>query len=129
MKKDIENRDDVVLMVDTFYQKVKQNPVIGYIFGDVAKIDWNKHLPVMYSFWSSILLNEHSYGGGTMIKHINLSRKTELNEKHFSEWMSLFNETVAELFDGPKSQEAKQRAELIAGLMMSKIVHHAGQIS
>lgn len=128
MKKDIETRDDVRLMVDTFYQKVKQSPVIGYIFDDVAKIDWDKHLPIMYSFWSSILLNEHSYGGGTMIKHINLSRKTELNREHFSEWILLFNQTLDELFDGPKSHEAKQRAEMIAGLMISKIIHHHSKV-
>ena len=128
MKKDIETRDDVRLMVDTFYQKVKQSSVIGYIFDDVAKIDWNKHLPIMYSFWSSILLNEHSYSGGTMIKHINLSNKTELNREHFSEWVLLFNQTLDELFEGPKSREAKQRAEMIAGLMISKIVHHHSQV-
>ena len=54
MKKDISNRDDVELLVDTFYNKIKSNTVIGYIFNDIAKVDWTNHLPRMYSFLASI---------------------------------------------------------------------------
>ena len=58
MKKDIETREDIIKLVDVFYDKVKKNEILGYIFDDIAKIDWSKHLPVMYSFWASILLGE-----------------------------------------------------------------------
>lgn len=124
MKKDIENRDDIILLVDTFYTKVKSNPVIGFIFEDVAQINWEKHLPVMYSFWSGILLTDHSYSGNPMIKHIELSRKTEMSEKQFNEWLTLFNQTVDELFTGSKANEAKTRANTIANLMLTKINLH-----
>ena len=46
MKKDIENRGDIILLINTFYEKVKRDEVIGYIFNDVAKVNWEKHLPV-----------------------------------------------------------------------------------
>ena len=50
MKKDIENRTDIELLVRSFYDKVKIDDTIGYIFNDIAKVDWEKHLPVMYNF-------------------------------------------------------------------------------
>ena len=52
MIKDILNREDVVKLVDTFYGKVMTNNVIGFIFSDVAGINWSKHLPKMYNFWN-----------------------------------------------------------------------------
>jgi hemoglobin len=56
MKHDIENRDDIILLVNTFYSNVKQDKTIGYIFDEVAHVNWDEHLPKMYSFWASLLL-------------------------------------------------------------------------
>lgn len=121
MKKDITNRKDIELMVNTFYSKVRSNPVLGFIFDDVAKINWESHLPKMYSFWASILFGEHSFSGNPMQKHIALSKQTEMTDKEFSEWLYLFIETVDELFIGEKANEAKLRAGNIARLMLHNI--------
>ncbi len=50
MKKDIANRADIQLLVDTFYNKVKADETIGYLFNDVANVNWEHHLPRMYDF-------------------------------------------------------------------------------
>ncbi len=118
---DITSVSDIRLLVDTFYEKVRSNTVIGYIFSDVAQVNWEHHLPKMYSFWGSILLGEHSYSGHPMGIHIDLSKKTTLSEKEFSEWLLLFTQTVDELFEGEKAHEAKLRAANIARLMLHKI--------
>lgn len=121
MKKDIENRKDIEELVNTFYHKVRANKVLGYIFDDVAKVNWEAHLPKMYSFWSTILLGDHSFSGNPMRKHIELSKLTEISRKEFSEWLELFHATIDELFEGEKALEAKMRAENIAGIMLHKI--------
>ncbi len=121
MKNDIETRQDVKLLVDSFYKKVEINPVIGYIFTDVAKVDWQHHLPKMYNFWSSIILGDQSYEGNPMLTHIKLGKQTPLGEKEFEEWLLLFNATVDELFEGAKADEAKLRAGNIARLMLFKV--------
>jgi hemoglobin len=121
MKKDIENRADVELLVNTFYGKVRVNNVIGPIFNDVVKVDWDHHLPRMYSFWSSLLIGEHSFSGNPMQKHVEISRMASMTETEFSEWLILFNHTVDELFLGEKAHEAKIRAANIARLMLHKI--------
>lgn len=121
MKPDISQRKDIELLINTFYEKVKTNKVIGHIFSDVAKVDWVSHMPVMYSFWASVLLDERSYTGNPMPVHIDLSRRTPMTEAAFDEWMRLFITTTDQLFEGEKADEAKFRAENIARLMMHKI--------
>jgi hemoglobin len=121
MKKDIEKRADVELLVNTFYGKVRVNSVIGPIFNDVVQVDWDHHLPRMYAFWSSLLIGEHSFSGNPMQKHVEISRMASMTEAEFSEWLIFFNLTVDELFFGEKAHEAKIRAANIARLMLHKI--------
>jgi len=121
MKPDITSQTDIKVLVDTFYNKVQQNMVLAPIFNDVAKINWDEHLPKMYSFWGSLLLQEHSYNGNPMKIHVELSKITPMSTAEFSEWISLFYQTVDELFEGATAEEAKTRAANIARLMQLKI--------
>ena len=121
MKKDIENREDIELLVNTFYEKIKTNAILGHIFNDVAKINWEEHWPMLDSFWASLLLGEHSFTGNPMIKHVELSKMTAMTEIEFSEWLSLFYQTLDDLFEGERANEAKTRAGNIARLMLHKI--------
>ena len=120
-QKDIENRKDIELLVDTFYKKVLKDKTIGYIFNKVAKIDWEKHLPLMYNFWETTILHKASYKGNPMKIHIDLNVKEPLKKEHFDQWLSMFNETVDELFHGEKAELAKTRAVSIATVIQIKI--------
>lgn len=121
MKQDIINREDIILLVDTFYEKVKSNAILGYIFDDIAKINWSTHLPKMYSFWASLLIDEHSYTGNPMKIHVDLKNIAPMREIEFEEWIIVFNQTIDELFDGDTAEFAKARAENIARIMLNKI--------
>lgn len=121
MKKDIESREDVELLVNTFYDGIKVHNLLGPIFNVSANVNWETHLPKMYSFWSSLLLGEHSFTGNPMATHIALSKNIPLTSLEFSEWIQLFNATVDDLFEGEKANEAKIRAANIARLMLFKI--------
>lgn len=121
MKNDIATRADIELLVNTFYDGIKVHSLLGPIFNDMAKVNWETHLPKMYSFWSSLLLSEHSFSGNPMATHIALSKNIPLTALEFSEWIELFNSTVDGLFEGEKANEAKIRAANIARLMLFKI--------
>lgn len=121
MKKDILNREDVVLLVNSFYYKVQESPILGFIFNDIAKINWDEHLPRMYSFWASALFNEQSFSGNPMRKHIALSKITSMTHVQFTEWLTLFYQTVDEHFEGSKADETKARAANIARNFQRKI--------
>ncbi|WP_316832221.1 group III truncated hemoglobin [Pedobacter aquatilis] len=121
MKNDILNRNDIILLVDTFYGKVQEDKLIGPIFTDIAKVDWSHHLPKMYDFWESILFGKAIYKGNPMISHFMLSEKASLKEKEFVAWKGIFFETVDNLFEGENSETIKQKAQSIADLMHFKL--------
>jgi hemoglobin len=121
MKKELANRDDVILLVNTFYDKVKPDPVIGYFFKQVVDVDWANHLPLMYDFWENIIFHVGGYSGNPMKQHMNLHQKSPMRKEHFERWISLFNETVDELFEGDRAEQAKQRALSIATVMQVNI--------
>ena len=111
---DIENIDDVRILIDSFYAKVKNDDLIAFIFNDVAQVDWPKHLPKMYAFWEFLLLGGESYQGNPMEPHRVLHQKVELKKEFFDRWVELFKQTVDENFQGIRAEEAKNKANLIA---------------
>lgn len=121
MKHDIQNRTDLILLVDTFYEKVKRDETIGFFFNEIAAVDWGRHLPVMYDFWESTLFGSGTYSGNPMNKHIVLSRRHKMEPHHFQHWIALFHGTVDELFSGTNAETIKQRAAGIATVMQIKI--------
>ena len=100
MKKDIENRKDIELLITAFYKKVKADDTIGYIFNDIAKVNWEKHLPVMFDFWENVLFYTGKYEGNPMNIHQHINRVVPLTKRHFKKWEELFTKTVDELFEG-----------------------------
>lgn len=121
MKRDIESREDIEFLIDAFYTKVKKDDVIGYIFTDVVNLSWDKHLPIMYDFWESVLLNANKYRGNPMHTHLELNKKEPLTKEHFTRWKKLFFETLDEHFEGEKVALAKHRVEAMEAIMLLKM--------
>lgn len=120
MKTDIRNRKDIEKLVNAFYDKVKKDDTIGYLFNDVAKVNWELHLPKMYDFWENILFYSGNYSGSPMVVHKELHQKSTMNQNHFQHWNDLFSQTVDSLFEGIKANEIKERASNIAQIIMYK---------
>ena len=55
MKKDIETRADIIILMDQFYEKIKVNTLLRPIFVDVAQLDFDAHMPILYDFWCTLL--------------------------------------------------------------------------
>lgn len=117
MKTDIQSFDDVKLMVDTFYDKVNNDDLLSYVFNDFAKIDWEEHLPKMYSFWQTLIFGEASYKGNPFAHHIPLP----IEEKHFLRWLEIFNQNIDEHFQGTVAEDTKTRAWFIAQTFQKKL--------
>ena len=121
MKKEIENIDDIKVLVDSFYKKVIVDKTIAHFFINVISVNWDVHLPIMYSFWDTVLFGSMSYKGNPMLKHIALSQKENMHKTHFDAWTKLWEETIDELYFGEKAEQAKKKAKSISALMMYKI--------
>lgn len=105
----IEGRPQIILLVDSFYAKVRQDGLIGPIFTEQANVNWDEHLPKLYSFWEDLLFGTMNYRGRPFPPHLKFNLKIE----HFDRWLSLFSLTVDEHFYGQKADEAKARAQRI----------------
>jgi hemoglobin len=119
-KHDIDADEDVVQLVDAFYARVQADDLLGPIFNEVARVDWDAHLPKMYAFWQSVLFGKAGFRGNPLMVHKALSRLTPLTEHEFERWLSLFHATVDERFEGATADEAKRRSVMIATTML----HH-----
>lgn len=115
---DIRYRNDVEKLVRLFYDKVQKDAVIGPHF---AHVNWEKHLPVMFNFWDTVLFFTGSYNGNPMASHKTLHSRMPMQPQHFERWKQLFVETVRENFAGEKAELAVSRAESISYLMEQKI--------
>ncbi len=117
-RKDIATTEDVTRLINTFYTSVRPDPVIGHFF---TELDFETHIPRIVSFWTMILFGDATYQGNPMAPHMQLDRRTPMEQVHFDRWLLLFDTTVDQLFSGAKAEEAKQRARTIAGVMLHKV--------
>lgn len=109
IKHDISSISDIEFMVNSFYKKTEMDEYLGPVF-KVHINDWNKHLPVMYQFWSSMLLASQTYKGNPFEKHKHLP----IDPKHFERWISIFIENLDEHFEGKITEQAKFLAKNVA---------------
>lgn len=121
MKNDITNRSDIDALINTFYEKVKTDETIGFIFNDVVKMNWEEHIPIIVDFWETILLDNPLYQKNAMEKHYDLNKRIHLTKEHFDSWIALFTSTVDEMFEGKIATLAKTRASSIAQVMYFKM--------
>lgn len=118
---DIRDAEDIKKLIDAFYAKATIDPEIGYIFTEIAKVDFEHHLPKMYGFWRFLLLDEGgAYQGNPIQAHIDLHQKHPLKSEHFDRWVALFTTTVDTLFVGATAENAKFRAFSIAEIWKHK---------
>jgi hemoglobin len=104
-------RADIARLVDTFYGRIRQDALLGPVFGAALDGRWEQHMPKMVDFWSSLVLGEKTYQGNVKAVHQPLP---DLQPEHFRRWLSLFIATVDELFDARAAMRFAEPALRIA---------------
>lgn len=114
--KDIEDINDIRLFVDEFYDKVREDDLIGPVFLKVI-VDWQPHLDKMYAFWNAVLFGVSGYKSNPFSKHAPL----QIEPQHFERWLILFGETIDDHFEGIVAKDIKNRAGLMANMFMGRL--------
>lgn len=117
-KNDITTKADIDTLVRHFYTRVLPDPIIGFFFTEVAKIDLEAHLPVISRFWQKQLLGTGDYHGRSFEKHLLIHQQAAITAHHFHRWLYLFKQSVNDLFSGERADVAKNRATAIADSML-----------
>ena len=114
---DIKTFEDISLVVDVFYDRVRKDPLLGPVFMERITGSWEPHLQTMRNFWYTVLFAQAAYRGNPFMKHINLP----VQAMHFERWIQLFHQTIDELFTGSVADDAKQKAVKMGLLFQSKL--------
>ncbi|PKQ46194.1 group III truncated hemoglobin [Confluentibacter flavum] len=122
MKNDIKTREDVFLLVSTFYVKVRKDAILGPFFNDVIT-DWDAHLDRLTTFWESSLFLKTKYLGNPLEAHVKVDNENNntITELHFGLWLNLWFQTIDELFEGDYAENAKRRARKMGTFLYLKI--------
>lgn len=101
----------IIRLVDTFYDRVRMDAVLGPVFEARLAGKWQEHMPRMYAFWTKVLLGTGEFEGNVFGKHMALSG---IDKEHFVRWLTLFRLASIEVFGAEEAKEAMLVAERIA---------------
>jgi len=125
LPRDIETRDDLERIVRASYSRALEDEIIGPIFTDVAKLDLEAHVPVITSFWETLVLGVPTYDRGAFHPHAALHAKVELRPGHFERWLALFYATVDEHVAGSRAEMTKAAAYRLAHAFQGRLRAYA----
>lgn len=109
-------------MVRRFYQDAAQDDLLGPLFNDVARVDWNEHLPKLTRFWCRALLGIEGYSGNPFRAHALVHERSAFTLEHFERWLELFHDTVELGWVGPNASRALALAHNVARVHSNQLV-------
>jgi hemoglobin len=107
----VVSEEQIRLLVDAFYDKIRADPELGPIFQRVIVGEWGPHLAKMYDFWSSVILTTGHYKGNPVAVH---PRIEGLEIGLFDRLLALFGETCDEMFESATAGHFRVKAARIA---------------
>ena len=119
--KDIKTQQDLYLLVNQFYKKLLSNHSISYIFTDIVKIKIEEHLPILVTFWSQMIFENGGYTNNITDIHLKVDKLSHLSPELFEIWLTHFNLTINELFEGENDNKVMAQAQQLAMIMQIKI--------
>ncbi|RKR14232.1 hemoglobin [Maribacter vaceletii] len=126
-KQDIQDRNDVKILVHTFYDKIRAHETLGPIFNAIIK-DWDTHLDLLTDFWETQLFLKRKYYGNPVTAHQEVDIKTNgtITSEHFGLWLNTWFATIDDLFDGETAWIAKNRAQKMSTMLFMKMFESRG---
>lgn len=121
-KTDIRSREDVNLLVKTFYKQIRQHEVLAPFF-EKAITDWEQHFDKLTDFWEASLFLKTKFYGNPLQAHIKVDQDNNhsITQEHFGLWLNLWINTIDALFEGDYAENAKSKARKMATFMYMSI--------
>lgn len=117
MIKEIKDREDVSLLVNSFYDIIRKDDLLGPIFNShIKKEQWPSHLEKLTDFWVTALFGVYCFKGNPTMAHrkVDANLNHTIAEKHFERWVGLWHATIDTLFEGALANRAKKASENMA---------------
>jgi hemoglobin len=129
MKKTIENREDLTLLVHSFYAKIRADNEIGFFFNDTIQ-NWEEHLEKLTDFWEMNLFGVKKYKGNPIAVHNEVDKHFDhrISPNEFGIWLNLWFETLDELFEGENVEILKRRARKMGTFIYMNIFESRSKV-
>jgi hemoglobin len=118
---DLTERADVDALLQRFYRRALIDEVLAAPFAELRATGLEAHLPKMCDFWETVLFRAGLYRGSALQVHRHIHRRTPLSGGHFVRWLTIWCETVDEMYRGPRAEQAKVQAARIAWAMQRRL--------
>jgi hemoglobin len=118
---DLTCRADVEALLHRFYGQVMVDDVLAEPFTELRIKGLDSHIPVMADFWETVLFRAGLYRGSALHAHRHVHQRTPLSGHHFVRWLTTWNNTVDEMFQGPVAKQAKTQGARIAWAMHRRL--------
>ena len=112
------NEELLKKFLEDFYSQIRQNKILGPVFENSVS-NWDSHLGKTLIFWRHHLLEPGVYKGNLLKVHQKLD--TELNEKLFREWLTLFESAAGKHFKNSELKKICLKARMIGGTLFGRI--------
>lgn len=121
--KDIETREDILLVVRKFYELLLTDERISFFFTKITDVDKHleEHLEILATFWEQSLFLKGGYSNNMFQIHKNVHEKSPLKKEHYDIWLSHLNTSINENFEGKFAEQMKTNALSMATVMQIKL--------
>ncbi|MEO8237698.1 MAG: group III truncated hemoglobin [Flavobacterium sp.] len=125
MRKEIENRADIEVLVHAFYTKIRTDKEIGFYFNTMIK-DWDAHLEKLTDFWETNLFAVKKYSGNPNAVHNEVDSHFDgkITSNEFGIWLNYWFQTLDELFEGENVETLKRRARKMGTFLFMSMFKH-----
>ncbi len=116
MKKDIQNRTDISVLVHQFYDQIRADEEISPYFNELIS-DWDSHLEKLTDFWETNLFGIRKYKGNPIAVHNKVDKhfQGKITPYEFGIWLNYWFQTLDSLFEGENATILKNRARRMGG--------------
>jgi hemoglobin len=130
MRKQIENRADIVFLVHQFYDKIRADAEIGFYFNTMIK-DWDAHLEKLTDFWETNLFAVKKYKGNPHAVHneVDAHFGSIITAEVFGIWLNHWFQTIDEHFEGENADTLKRRARKMSTFLFMSMFEHRKKMS
>lgn len=119
---DIETREDILLIMRKFYNKLLADENINFYFTQMTHVDKHleEHFEILATFWEQSLFMKGGYSNNMFQIHKDLHEKHAFKKQHFNIWLNNLNTTIDNHFKGKHAEQMKTNALSMATVMQIK---------
>lgn len=120
--KDIETREDILLIIRNFYDRLLKDQSINFFFTHATEVEHHleKHFEILANYWEQGLFLKGGYSNNMFQIHKNIHDKHPFVQEHYEIWLDYFYSSIDENFEGKNADMMKTMALNMATVMKIK---------